>query len=88
MQYAARNDVRHLVARQTATEALLIHVIVPLFVSFDPKLALELTKNIRNDLQVRVPNNDEELRLMFDEYLEQLVDKVEARVRSKLPRRR
>jgi hypothetical protein len=81
-------EVRHLFARQTAMEAVLIHAIVPLLVAFDPKLARELTDNIRNEVQVRVPNNDEELRLMFDEYLQQLVDKIDGRVRSNLPSRR
>ena len=84
-QHNLIHEIRHLFARQTATEVVLIKVIVPLLVAFDPKLANELIGNMRTGLNIRVPNDDEELRLIFEEYLSQLVDNIEGNVRAKMP---
>lgn len=73
-------------ARLIAVETLLLQTVVPLLVAFDPKLASELVNNIRNDRPPRMAY--ERLQLLFDEYLDQMIDKVEGRIRSKLPSRR
>ena len=82
------NELDHLMAKQAACEAILMHVTVPLLVASGPELARELLENIRSDFVVRSPAQREQVVLMTEEYLARLADGIEARVRSKTDPRR
>lgn len=70
------------VARLAAVEAVVVQITAPLLEAIEPGLAAELIQGIRAGLNIAT--HDEFQRLAVDEYLQQLADSVEARVRAKI----
>jgi hypothetical protein len=76
--------VDDLIAHHLALEALFEHLTIPIYFAIIPQLAVELLNGART-LEVKLPDGPQKFRT--EEAINSIVDRLERRLRSKIPDR-
>ncbi|WP_439406402.1 hypothetical protein ACNJX9_34020 [Bradyrhizobium sp. DASA03076] len=76
------NEIDRFTARLAAAEAVVVQITAPLLEALESGLGREVIDGIRTG--INMPTLDEFQKLAVEEYLQQLADNIEARVRAKI----